>query len=108
VRGSAADYGDHQRGVRKTLALEFDVFGFGVRIFGAERGGNGFASGKPRLAFEHDESPGRELAMVWHAARNGQKRVDFGSGRAGGRQRDGFVGNSRGKEFDGIGHGRSS
>jgi len=39
------------------------------------------------------------------AARDGQKLIDFSSGRARGRQCHGFEGTSRGKEFNGIGHG---
>jgi len=47
------------------------------------------------------------VSLPWsgHAAGYGQKLVDFGSGWSGGRQCDGFEGSSRGKEFNGIGHG---
>src|SRR5262249_31911335 len=74
-------------------------------IFGAECGCNDRAGRKPCIAFEHDEPPGRELAKIRHAARDGQKLVDFGSGRAGCRQRDGFAGSSGGKEFNSVRHG---
>jgi hypothetical protein len=47
---------------------------------------------EPGISFEHDETPRRELAMVWHSASNGQKLVDFRGGRSGGSQLDGFEG----------------
>ena len=105
VGGGATDHGDNQRGMGKTLALEFDMFGLSVRIFGAECGCNRRTGREPRIAFEHDKTPGRELAMVRHAAGDGQELVDFRGGGSGGRQGDRFAGTSRGKEFNGVGHG---
>src|SRR5580704_2798883 len=34
-----------------------------------------------RRAFEHDEAPRRELAVIGHPRRHGQQRVDLGCGR---------------------------
>ena len=101
------DHGNNQRGMRETPALELDMFRFCVRIFGAECGCNGGTGSEPRFTFEHDEAPRRELAVVRHSASDGQKLVDFGSGRARGRQFDCFEGTSGGKEFNGFGHGRA-
>jgi len=36
-----------------------------------------------RLAFEHDETPGRELAVIGHARRDRQQRIEIGRRRAG-------------------------
>jgi len=44
VRRGPTDHGDNQRGVRETPVLELDLFRFGVRIFGAERGCDGGTS----------------------------------------------------------------
>lgn len=106
VRGGATDYRDHQRGLRETVALEFDLFRFGLRIFGPECSGNRSAGGKPRVALEHDEAPRRQLAVVGYAARDRQKRVDFAGRWARRAQCGRLAGPARGKEFNGIGHNR--
>ena len=51
----------------RRLRSYVDLLRLGVGIFGAERGPMAVAGREPRLALEHDEAPGRELAMVGHA-----------------------------------------
>jgi len=93
--------------MRETLALELDMFGFCVRILGVERGRDGGTGSEPPFTFEHDETPRRELAVIRRSASDGQKLVDFGSGRARDCQFGCFAGASGGKELNGIGHGRA-
>src|SRR5262249_51419512 len=74
--------------MRKTPALKLDLFRRSVRIFGAECGCNDRAGRKPCIAFEHDEPPGRELAMIRHAATRWSEACRF-------RQRTGRVSSAR-------------
>ncbi len=83
MRAGAADHRDHQRRARQPLALEFDLVGRGVGVALAEDLGDGFAGLFARFAFEHQEAPGRELAVVGHARSNGEQGFKLGRRRAG-------------------------
>jgi len=48
------------------------------------------AGGEPRIALEHDEAPGHELAMVRHARGDRDEGVDLSRGRAGARKLKGL------------------
>src|SRR5260370_11620680 len=79
-----------------------------VRIFDAERGRDRGGGGTPRFALEHDEAPGRKLAVIRHPRRDGQEGIDFGCGRGGAGELDRLERASGGEEFAGVGHSQSS
>ncbi len=83
VRAGAADHRDHQRRARQPLAFEVDLVGRRVGVPLAKNRGDFFAGGKALLALEHDETPGRELAVVGHARSDGQQGVELGRRGAG-------------------------
>ena len=70
VRAGAADDRDHQWRAREPLALECNLLGCGAGVIGGKGGGDRFAGGISRVAFEHDEAPGRELAVIGDARRD--------------------------------------
>ena len=67
MRTGAAHHRDDQWCTRKAVALEIDLVGGRIRTIGAKYRGDRFAGGGPGIAFEQDESPGCELAVVRHA-----------------------------------------
>ena len=80
-RGAAHDR-DHQRRAGEPGAFVRDMFLFGVGVFGDEGGGDGLAGLLPRLALEHDEAPGGELAVVGYPGGDGQQGLEFRRRRA--------------------------
>src|ERR1700722_1759036 len=99
VRCGAADHGDHQRRAQQTRPLGLDMVRFRVRIFGAKCGGDRRTGRSSRLAFEHDEAPRRELAVIGHPRGNRQQGVDFSRRRGGTGQLDRLEGAPRGEEI---------
>jgi hypothetical protein len=67
MRPGATHHRDDQWRTRKPVALEIDLVGGRIRTVGTKYGRDRFAGGGPSIAFEQDESPRRELAMVRHA-----------------------------------------
>ena len=104
-RGPAHD-GDHERRAREAVALERDLLVGRLRIVRLEHRRDGLAGLEPRIAVEHDEAPGRELAMVRHARRDGQQRIELGRGGARAGELDGFYGSSGLQDVDGVRHSR--
>ena len=82
-----------------------DLLRLGVRILGSEGGLDGSAGLEPGLALEHDEAPGRELAVIGNARGDRQQRLDLGRRRAGRHKLDGLERAPGPQEFDGFGHG---
>ena len=59
------------------------VSGFAAGLSALERRRDRLADPAPRLAFEHDEPPRRQPAMVGHPRRDGEERLDLRGRRAG-------------------------
>ncbi len=105
MRPGAADHRDHQRRAGEPLALEFELVGGGVGMVGGKGRGNRRAGGEAGFAFEHDEAPRRELAVVWHARRDGKQGVDFRKRRPWAGQFHRLHRTAGLQELQGIGHG---
>src|SRR6478736_3806308 len=78
VRTGPTDDRNDERRTRETLALEFDLIGRCVRMIGTICDCNYVSCGGACIAFEHDESPGRQLAVIRDPRRYFQKRLDLG------------------------------
>ena len=81
-RGPGHDPDDERR-AGEPAALERDRFGLCRRVVGPERRRDRLADPAPRLAFEHDEPPRRQPAVVRHPRRDGEQRLDLLGRRAG-------------------------
>src|SRR5436190_23490563 len=77
VRSGSAHHRDHQGSARQPALLDGELLGIGLRVLCAEYVGYRLASGKPRLAFEDDESPRHEFAVIRNARRDGEERLDL-------------------------------
>ena len=60
----AAYHGNHEWRAHETLALGLDMFRPRVRVVGTKCSGDCLAGRPPRLAFEHDEAPRCQLAVI--------------------------------------------
>ena len=78
VRAGPAHDGDDERRARQPLALEVDLVGRGIGAVGAKCGSDRLTRGGAGLAFEQDESPGRQLAVIGDPRGDFQKRFDLG------------------------------
>jgi len=66
MRAGAAHHGDHQGRAHETLALGLDMFSLRVRILGAKCKGDYRTGRTPCFAFEHDEAPRCQPAVIRH------------------------------------------
>ena len=108
MRTGTADDRDHQRRAREPAPLMLDLIGRGVRTLVAKHRGDGVAGLEPRVALEHDEPPGRQLAVVGHSRGDSEQGRKLVRGWAGAIELDRLDRTPRGKKIDGFGHGKSA
>lgn len=102
MRSGPADHDDRQRRIEFLLVV-FDLFGVGAgREFDLRQ-----PPGKPgsRLAFDQDEPPGHQLAVIRHPARRCQERFDLGRIGSRSAQHEGRDGTAAEQKIGGVGHG---
>jgi hypothetical protein len=79
------NHGDHERRAGETLSFGRDPGLVRVRLIGFERRRDRLADAALRLAFDNDETPGHETAVIRDACSDGQQRVQFVRAGAGPR-----------------------
>ncbi|GJD76795.1 hypothetical protein CFIICLFH_5054 [Methylobacterium goesingense] len=82
MRAGPRHHRHHQGCQGEAVALQLQAGGVGFRVVGAIGRRDGLPDTGPGFAGDHQEAPGGQLAMVRHARRDRQDRVEFGCVRA--------------------------
>jgi hypothetical protein len=78
-----AHHRDNERGLQESGALLLDLIRCRLRIFLREQSCENIPGAGAGVTLEHDEAPGRELAVIGHAGADGENGVELGRRRAG-------------------------
>ena len=104
VRPGKTHHCNDQRRIHKTSPLDLDVGDWRRRIFLREHLRNDIPGAGPGIAFEHDEAPRCQLAMVWHPRADSQDGLEFGRRGAGAAHLARFHRAADFQEFEGVRH----
>ena len=104
--GEAHD-ADHQRRVGQAALFDLDIGGRRAWVLLREHLCDHLAATQPRIALEHDEAPGGELAMVGHARADGQNGIEFGGRGTGGGHLARLHRAAGLQQFNSVGHENS-
>src|SRR6202165_2948476 len=104
MRPGETDNPDHQRRIGEPALLDVDVGCGSLRILSREHLCDDLAGANAGVAFEHNEAPRRQLAVIGYPRADRQNGFEFG--RRGTRLAHlaRFHGGANLQEFDGVGH----
>src|SRR5690606_22848226 len=77
VRLDATHHADHQRRLHELALFDFDLFLWSRWILARVDTGDDVAGADASVAFEHDEPPRRDLAVIGNARADGENGLDL-------------------------------
>src|SRR6202022_3520833 len=104
MRPGKTDHANHQWCIREPALLDIDLVRRGVRIFLRDHLCDDLAGTNARVAFEHDEAPRRQLAVIGHPRADGEDGFKFRWRRTGTAHLARFYRAADFQEVDGVGH----
>src|SRR5438045_9363388 len=108
MRPGKADDPNYKRRIGEPALLNFDLAGFGIRIFPREHFSDNLAGPRSRVSLEHDEAPRRQLAVVGHPRADGQDGFQLGGRGSRSAHLPRFYRSASFQEVDGVRHGSLS
>src|ERR1700737_2913817 len=104
MRPGKTDHANHQWCIREPALLAIDLVDPGVRVLLREHLCDDLAGTNARVAFEHDEAPRRQLAVIGHPRADGENGLKFGRRGTGSAHLARFHRTADFQEFNGVGH----